>query len=335
MDLVLSLADHYLLDAVWARVLPLDAFNVPAHLSSFGKLPSDAAALPLPTWRSLVAHLPHPPLNNATAPYASSVAPLLSAWPRDYIPRQILSLSAITLAGIIVLYFLFAGLSYQYIFNHEMMDHPRFLKNQVKLEIQSSLSAFPGMTLLTLPWFQAEVMGYSKLYQNVDEYGWAYFILSVPWFLLFTDYGIYWVHRLLHHPVLYKYIHKPHHKWLIPTPFASHAFHPIDGYLQSVPYHLFIFIFPLQRHLYLALFVAVNFWSIFIHDSDMITGHFLEKVINGPAHHTLHHLYFTVNYGQYFTWADRWGGSYRQPESSLDPLLEVQAAKALKAQKAQ
>lgn len=30
----------------------------------------------------------------------------------------------------------------------------------------------------------------------------------------------------------------------------------------------------------------------------MITGHWLETVINGPAHHTLHHLYFTVNYGQ-------------------------------------
>jgi len=24
-------------------------------------------------------------------------------------------------------------------------------------------------------------------------------------------------------------------------------------------------------------------------------------IINGPAHHTLHHLYFNVNYGQYFT----------------------------------
>lgn len=35
-----------------------------------------------------------------------------------------------------------------------------------------------------------------------------------------------------------------------------------------------------------------------IHDSDMITGHIFEKAINGPAHHTLHHLYFTVNYGQ-------------------------------------
>jgi hypothetical protein len=30
----------------------------------------------------------------------------------------------------------------------------------------------------------------------------------------------------------------------------------------------------------------------------MITGHPLENVINGPAHHTLHHLYFNVNYGQ-------------------------------------
>ena len=79
-----------------------------------------------------------------------------------------------------------------------------------------------------------------------------------------------------------------------------------------------------------------------IHDSDMITGHPLEKIINGPAHHTLHHLYFTVNYGQvicchyvfsltlvanslvqYFTFSDRWAGSYRQPASELDPMLEV------------
>jgi hypothetical protein len=51
---------------------------------------------------------------------------------------------------------------------------------------------------------------------------------------------------------------------LVPTPFASHAFHPVDGYLQSVPYHLFIFLFPLYRELYLGLFVAVNFWSIFV-----------------------------------------------------------------------
>jgi len=211
-----------------------------------------------------------------------------------------------------------------------MMRHPRFLKNQVRLEISSSIRAFPGMTLLTLPWFQAEVMGYSRLYNDVGEFGWGYLVFSIFFFLVFTDYLVYWVHRLLHHPILYKHLHKPHHKWLIPTPFASHAFHPVDGYLQSVPYHLFIFLFPLHRVLYLFLFVAINFWTIFIHDSDMVTGHILENVINGPAHHTLHHLYFTVNYGQYFTWADRTGGSYRHPQPDLDPLNDVKAADAAK-----
>jgi len=287
------------------------------------------------TWSSIVASLPHPPLPTAnetylsSSPYSFSNLPLSeSAWPRDYIPRQILSLTVLTLVGIVLLYFVFATLSYYFIFNHEMMRHPRFLKNQVRLEIMTSIRAFPGMTLLTLPWFQAEVMGYSKLYDDVGKHGWGYLVFSIFFFLLFTDYCIYWVHRSLHHPSVYKYVHKPHHKWLIPTPFASHAFHPLDGYLQSVPYHFFIFVFPMHRILYLVLFVVVNLWAIFIHDSDMITGHPLEHVINGPAHHTLHHLYFTVNYGQYFTWSDRVGGSYRHPKPEFDPLLEVKAKDA-------
>jgi len=89
-----------------------------------------------------------------------------------------------------------------------------------------------------------------------------------------------------------------------------------------------VFLFPMQRHLYLALFAAVNVWSVFIHDSDMFISpnSQVEKFVNTPAHHTLHHLYFTCNYGQYFTWADRAGGSYRPPEPALDPLLEALSA---------
>ncbi|KAG6907280.1 hypothetical protein DXG01_009585 [Tephrocybe rancida] len=336
MDLVLHLADEYVLDKFWAKVVPLSAFaSSYQSLNSTLVIPVANAAS---TWSQIVMHLPHPPIpaGDIASLYSSTAASTsisqLSAWPREYLPRQLISLSVLTLIGIHVLYFLFAWLSYTFIFNHEMMRHPRFLKNQVKLEIQCSLRAFPGMMLMTLPVFQAEVLGYSKLYDGLDTYGYFYLFASVPLFLLFTDYCIYWIHRWLHLPIFYKHIHKPHHKWLIPTPFASHAFHPVDGYLQSVPYHLFIFLFPLHRILYLVLFVLVNFWSIFIHDSDMITGHALEKIINGPAHHTLHHLYFNVNYGQYFTWADRAGSSYRQPESSLDPLLEIQALDKSKTQ---
>ncbi|KAG8953212.1 c-5 sterol desaturase [Tulasnella sp. 424] len=327
MDLILSVADSLVFDTVWAKLVPLTAFvDAPSIPTSS---PQAVLSTAPSAWTDLLRSLPHPPIPAEIASGAlNSTVSSLSAWPRDYVPRQLISVTILTIIGIHVLYFLFAGLSYYFIFNHEMMKHPKFLKNQVRQEIQSSLRAFPGMIALTLPCFMAEVRGYSQLYDDVGKYGWTYLVLSVPLYLLFTDYFIYWIHRLLHHPLIYKHVHKPHHKWLIPTPFASHAFHYLDGYLQSVPYHVFIFIFPLQRALHLVLFVAVNFWAIFIHDSEMITGGFWENIINGPSHHTLHHLFFTCNYGQYFTWADRVGGSYKHPMPELDPFLEVlQAAK--------
>jgi sterol desaturase/sphingolipid hydroxylase (fatty acid hydroxylase superfamily) len=54
----------------------------------------------------------------------------------------------------------------------------------------------------------------------------------------------------------------------------------------------------MHKYLFLVLFVFVQIWTILIHDGDMISGHLLERYINSPAHHTLHHLYFTCNYGQ-------------------------------------
>ena len=82
----------------------------------------------------------------------------------------------------------------------------------------------------------------------------------------------------------------------------------------------------------MVLFILVQVWTIFIHDGDMISGHWLEKYINSPAHHTLHHMYFTVNYGQYFTWADNYFQSHRAPCPDLDPLhdaLKVMREKGL------
>lgn len=101
--------------------------------------------------------------------------------------------------------------------------------------------SLPQMAIFTAPWFLAEVRGYSKLYLLPEEYGWWYMVAQFPLFLVFTDCLIYWIHRGLHHPLVYKTLHKPHHRWIVPTPFASHAFHPIDGYSQVPP--------PLMRFL--------------------------------------------------------------------------------------
>lgn len=305
MDLVLGIADEYLLDDVWATLLPASRFSSACAGHHMNALNSTI------TQSEFVAKCGAP-------------GQAMSWLPRDNIIRQFLSLYVITYIGIVLLYFSCATFSYYFLFNKELKKHPRFLKDQVKLEIQSSLRAFPWLDLLTVPWFVAEVRGYSRVYDRWDEYGLWYLILSVPLFLVFTDACIYWVHRIEHHPLLYKHVHKPHHKWIVPTPFASHAFHPLDGYAQSLPYHIFPCIFPLNKLLFLCLFGFVNLWSIMIHDSDMINNTGFEKYINGPAHHTLHHLYFTCNYGQYFTTCDRLFSSFREPQPEDDPLLEAQ-----------
>ena len=188
MDLVLRVADDYVLDKVWAKLVPVSAFAaslnrtiVDASSSYFNAstnpiLLSDS---PASAWSNIVSYLPHPPLPTDILSPAVEALPALSAWPRDYMPRQILSLTILTIIGSHFLYFFFSYLSYRFIFNHDMMKHPRFLRNQVRQEIISSLQAFPPMVAFTLPLFIAEVRGYSKLYGDVSEYGWAYFVFSV------------------------------------------------------------------------------------------------------------------------------------------------------------
>ena len=125
--------------------------------------------------------------------------------------------------------------------------------------------SMPVMAIFTAPCFLLEVRGYSHLYDAPSEAPFRlYNYLQFPFFIAFTDLCIYWIHRGLHHKAIYKTLHKPHHKWIMPTPFASHAFHPLDGFAQSIPYHVFPILFPLQKFAYIVLFIFINFWTIMI-----------------------------------------------------------------------
>jgi len=50
---------------------------------------------------------------------------------------------------------------------------------------------------------------YSKLYGPGEQYswddygGWWFIPLNLVWFLIVTDFIIYWAHRWLHHPLVY------------------------------------------------------------------------------------------------------------------------------------
>ncbi|SCU83401.1 LADA_0C11210g1_1 [Lachancea dasiensis] len=314
MDLVLEFFDSYGLDYVYSRTLPASlASGFPTGLQQAlslnqGNLTGVASAATVSGSSGMYGY----------SPYLFKMSQYTSAslLPRYNVFRQFLSLFCITTVFGWLLYFAVASFSYVFIFDKAIFNHPRYLKNQMSLEIKQAVSAIPFMVLLTVPWFLLELQGMSKLYMTIDyeNHGVRQFFLEYVYFLMFTDCGIYLLHRWLHWPSVYKMLHKPHHKWLVTTPYASHAFHPVDGYIQSLPYHVYPMLFPLHKVSYLILFTFVNFWTVMIHDGEYLAN---DPVVNGAACHTVHHLYFNYNYGQFTTLWDRLGGSYREPDREL------------------
>lgn len=204
MDAALEILDPLVLDRLYAYLVP---------------------AVTTPTADGVV--LSNGFANNTSAfsksPSQTSSSLYESAWPRDNILRQCASILLITQVGATLLYWVFSAFSYYFIFDRRLEYHPRFLKNQIRQEIVSSMTAVPWINIMTLPFFLAEVRGKSFLYTRVDEYGWAWMAISTVLFLIWNDFMIYWIHRLEHHPSVYKYIHKPHHKWIGKcTHFARH-----------------------------------------------------------------------------------------------------------------
>lgn len=261
--------------------------------------------------------------------FYTAVSPDWLGADRNNIYRQFLSIYWTVAMGGVLLYTICSGLNWLFIFDKDYLKHPKILPNQVRREILTTLGSIPFMTLLTTPVFLGEVRGHSKLTDYKLEFTTECImkeLLDISKFLIFTDFCIYWIHRGLHHPLIYPTLHKTHHLWKVPTPWASHAFHPVDGFAQSSPYHLYAYLFPINKVTYLAMFVFVNCWTISIHDGFFLS---FEGVINSSAHHAEHHLFFTCNYGQYFTLWDRIFGTHKYPDhANLDPRNAVKTHKS-------
>lgn len=322
MDIVLEICDTFFLDKLYAQALPKNGavaqFFRPKELLNNTVPIGTSWPAPVTFLAEVVGKFQNKSEIYGLEPqfFPTSEYTTASLLSRSNLLREFLSIFVVTAVFGWLLYFSVASASYFLVFDKKIFNHPRYLKNQISLEIWRATTAIPTMVLLTAPFFLAELNGFSRLYfpVNSETGGWTAVLYQLPAFILFTDCGIYFLHRWLHWPSVYKALHKQHHKWIVCTPFASHAFHPVDGFVQSLPYHVFPFVFPLHKVSYLALFTFVNFWTVMIHDGQYLSN---DPVVNGTACHTVHHLYFNYNYGQFTTLWDRLGRSYRRPDDSL------------------
>ncbi|MEL6182007.1 MAG: sterol desaturase family protein, partial [Myxococcota bacterium] len=66
---------------------------------------------------------------------------------------------------------------------------------------------------------------WTRLYFDIDEYGWPYAIVSTIVVWVVIDLLAYYVHRMMHIKWIYKRIHRFHHRFVATNPYAAIALH--------------------------------------------------------------------------------------------------------------
>ena len=231
------------------------------------------------------------------------------------LPEDPLVIFATLALGGLAFYFALSAASYLYFFYiRRDRYHPGFKPNKPenRRAMWWSFASVAGNALLMTPIHLLVAFGHSKVYWDVDDHGWGWLIISFLLYLAITETLIYWTHRALHVGPLYTYIHNPHHSFKVTTPWVGVAFNPLDSFAQALPHHLCVFLFPVHGGLYLGMVAFVTLWAVMIHDRVSFVRW---GGINYTGHHTLHHWYSDYNFGQFFTFWDRIGGTYLSPES--------------------
>ena len=165
--------------------------------------------------------------------------------------------------------------------------------------------------------FTKPVLQYTKLYLDIHHYGIGYFLLSILLMILVHDAYFYWTHRLMHHKLLYRFMHKIHHHSTNLTPWAAMAFQPLESVVEGSIIAIIAFIFPVHPLAIGIFLLFMMMYNVYGHLGYELypkgfSKNVIGKWINTSVNHNLHHQHFNGNYGLYFLWWDRWFGTLHQ-----------------------
>lgn len=137
-------------------------------------------------------------------------------------------------------------------------------------------------------------------------------------FYLVEDFGLYWVHRIMHTGTVWR-VHKWHH--------SPRYMYWLAGVRTTIPHILF---FNLTYVVALPILHSVPSWVFFaisvehmlrnnwMHMNVVWRSNWLEWVFVTPRYHHIHHSddpqHYTSNFGSLFTFWDRIFGTYLNPE---------------------
>lgn len=164
--------------------------------------------------------------------------------------------------------------------------------------------------------FNPSIRPYTTIYLEISEFGWIYYLIAFPIMFIIHDTYFYWIHRMMHHPVLFKWFHLVHHKSTNPSPWAAYAFHPLEAILENGIIILYYFTLPMHVSHVPIFFLFSIIYNIYGHMGwELYPKGFnttlIGRWVNTAVAHNQHHKYFKGNYGLYTLFWDRVMGTLR------------------------
>jgi lathosterol oxidase len=233
-------------------------------------------------------------------------------------PVWFVTATAVVFAVVMGRYLLIAGIFYAVFYlwfpqqwAQRKINSRHYKKGQFKKEVfWSAVTAliFAVAGSVTLLLWQK---GYTKVYLDAGDYPTWWLPASLIISMLLHETYYYWLHRWMHHPKVFSFVHKVHHDSNITSPWTAFSFHPSEGFLQAVFLPMLLIVMPMHLYVILLQLTIMTFSSVVNHlDIEIYPKKFSSQIpgkwLIGATHHSLHHKQFRYNYGLYFTFWDRW-----------------------------
>lgn len=218
-------------------------------------------------------------------------------------------------AIILTRYLVVAGGTYWLFYSSDKFYTQQTLENKysqaqlIKKDITLSIAATIATAICAALVMTIYDSGATRLYSSTADYGRWYLIISFLGVIFLQDTCYYFFHRGFHHPLVYSWLHRGHHRSKAPTPWTSFALDFPEALIQGLFLVAVVFIIPLHFAVLALWLITMTIWSLVTHLGfelfPSFPDHWLGKWFISSDHHSLHHRRYTKHYGLYFTFWDR------------------------------
>jgi lathosterol oxidase len=228
-----------------------------------------------------------------------------------------LGVTAVTFWGL-------GGLVHWWFYVHERADAERWKLQSRWLSPRMTRQAFwlgSGNIFLgallngTFVWYVLRG-GWSQLSLDWHAHSPAYLAVSALLIFFAIDAALYYSHRLLHHRLLFRHLHRWHHRFVSPIIFTTTAVHPGEMVIFKLMILIPAFIIPTHIAVYFAVLAYTYLIGMIDHVGARVRWRL--PLHSDNAFHDNHHVYFHCNFGHHTALFDRLHGTAHRADRHYD-----------------